>query len=85
MYKLTVKITNKEGINETVINDFKTVEDAKKHADGLYDFAKEKVGKEHLSVSRNNWAEWNERHFRSMTIYNADGDNFAMAFTVEKQ
>ena len=43
MYKLTVKITNKEGINETVINDFKTAEDAKKHADGLYDFAKEKV------------------------------------------
>lgn len=85
MYKLIVKVTNNEGVKETVINDLKTVEDAKKHADGLYDFAKEKVGKEHLSVSRNNWAEWNERHFRSMTIYNADGNNFAMAFTVEKQ
>ena len=69
MYKLTVKITNKDGINETVINDFKTTEDAKKHADGLYDFAKEKVGKEHLSVSRNNWAEWNERHFLSETCH----------------
>ena len=85
MYKLIVKITNKEGVNETIINDFKTTEDAKKHADGLYDFAKEKVGKEHLSVSRNNWAEWNERLFRSMTIYNTDGNNFAIAFTIEKQ
>ena len=40
---------------------------------------------EHLSVSRNNWAEWNEKHFRSMTISNVDGNNFAIAFTVEKQ
>jgi len=85
MYKLIVKITNKEGINETVINDFKTAEEAKKHADSFYDFAKEKAGKEHLSVSRNNWAEWNKRHFRSMKIYNSDGNNFAIAFTVEKQ
>ena len=85
MYKLIVKITNNEGVKETVFNDFKTVENAKKYSDGFYEFAKEHVGKEHLSVSRNSWAEWNERHFRSMTIYNSDGNNVAMTFTVEKQ
>ena len=85
MYKLIVKITNNEGVKETVFNDFKTVKKAKKQADELYEFAKEKSGKEYLSVSRNNWAEWNEKHFRSITIYNADGNNFAMTFTVEKQ
>ena len=85
MYKLIAKITNKEGTNEHVLNDFKTAEDAKKYANELYDRAKENVGKQHLSVSRNNWAEWNEKHFRSMTIYNADGNNFSMTFTVEKQ
>lgn len=85
MYKLIAKITNKEGTNEHILNDFKTAEDAKKYANELYDRAKENVGKQHLSVSRNNWAEWNEKHFRSMTIYNADGNNFVMAFTVEKQ
>ena len=85
MYKLTAKITNKEGIKEHILNDFKTAEDAKKYANELYDRAKENVGKQHLSVSRNNWAEWNERHFRSMTIYNADGNNFSMTFTIEKQ
>ncbi len=85
MYKLTVKITNKEGVKETVVNDFKTVKDAKKYANGLYDFTKDKVEKEPLSVSRNNWAEWNERHCRSMTIYNEDKNNFTIAFTVEKQ
>ena len=85
MYKLIAKITNKEGTNEHILNDFKTAEDAKKYANELYERAKENVGKQHLSVSRNNWAEWNERHFRSMTIYNADGNNFAISFTVEKQ
>jgi hypothetical protein len=85
MYKLIVKITNKKGNNETVINDFKTVEDARKNVEELYDFAKENIGKKYLSVSRNNWTEWNERHFISMTIYNADGNDLAIVFTVEKQ
>lgn len=83
MYKLIVKITNNEGINEHILNDFKTVKKAKELANELYEFAKEKAGKEHMSVSRNNWAEWNERHFCSMTIYNSDGNNFAISFTVE--
>lgn len=85
MYKLTVKITDKESINETVVNDFKTVEDTKKRADEFYKFAKENGEKQHLAVSRNNWTELDRKHFCSTTICNTEGNSFTITFTVEKQ